>query len=273
MAIIPQFYKNAVVSIGVKNQNSDITWIGTGFFVTRAIDVNNVRPFLVTNRHVLQGKSKIVIRMKEKDTENLKEFEDSIIESDGSNEKPIYVLHPQDNIDIAVLPLNTSFIIENHLDFPAFDIDSNAMTSSELRDNGFEEGALIFMLGYTMGLVNQSSSLPICRLGCISRISKEQIQEQYNILVDIQNFPGNSGSPIINRPEIVSIQGTKKLDRSVLIGIIHSYIPYEETLINSQTGRLVEVRSENSGLAYVHPVEYIREIIDMILPLEGEKLS
>lgn len=84
MAIIPQFYKNAVVSIGVKNQNSGIAWIGTGFFVTRAIDENNVRPFLVTNKHVLQGKSMIVIRMKEKDTENLKEFDISIIESDGS---------------------------------------------------------------------------------------------------------------------------------------------------------------------------------------------
>ena len=110
-------------------------------------------------------------------------------------------------------------------------------------------------------------------MGCIARISKEQVQEQHNILVDIQNFPGNSGSPIINRPEIVSIQGTKNLDRSVLIGIIHSYIPYEETLINSQTGRFVEVKSENSGLAYVHPVEYIREIIDIILPLQGEKSS
>ena len=273
MAIIPQFYKNAVVSIGVKNQNSDIAWIGTGFFVTRAIDENNVRPFLVTNRHVFLGKSTIVIRMKEKDTENLKEFDVSIVRSDGSYEIPIYVLHTQDDIDIAVLPLDASFIVENHLECPTFDIDSNAMTSSELRENGFDEGSLIFMLGYTMGLVNQSSSLPICRLGCIARISKEQIQEKHNILVDIQNFPGNSGSPIINRPEVVSIQGTKNLDRSVLVGIIHSYIPYEETLINSQTGRLVEVRSENSGLAYAHPVEYIRDIIDMISPLHNEKSS
>lgn len=107
------------------------------------------------------------------------------------------------------------------------------------------------------------------RLYC--RISKEQIQEQHNILVDIQNFPGNSGSPIINRPEVVSIQGTKNLDRSVLIGIIHSYIPYQETLINSQTGKFVEIRSENSGLAYAHPVEYIKDIIDIILPLQDKK--
>ena len=84
------------------------------------------------------------------------------------------------------------------------------------------------------------------------------------MLVDIQNFPGNSGSPIILRPELTSIQGTKNLLRSVLVGIIHSYIPYEETLINSQTKRLVEIRSENSGIAYAHPVEFIRDVIDEI---------
>ena len=267
MAIIPQFYKNAVVSIGIKKPNDHIVWMGTGFFMTRrADDQGNVRPFLVTNKHVFQGKSSIVIRMKEKGTENLKEIDAPIVKDDGT---PTYVLHPQNDIDIAVLPLNGSFITTNNLEFPSFDIDVNAMTSSELRDNGVEEGTLIYMLGYTMGLVNQSSSRPICRLGCIARISEAQIQDQHNILVDIQNFPGNSGSPIINRPELLSIQGTKNLDRSVLVGIIHSYIPYQETLINSQTGKTVEIRSENSGLAYVHPVEYIREIIDSIFPLQN----
>ncbi|WP_304379350.1 hypothetical protein [uncultured Parabacteroides sp.] len=74
MAIIPQFYKNAVVSIGIKKPNDHIVWMGTGFFMTRrADDQGNVRPFLVTNKHVFQGKSSIVIRMKEKGTENLKE--------------------------------------------------------------------------------------------------------------------------------------------------------------------------------------------------------
>lgn len=265
MAIIPLFYKNAVVSIGIRNQNNTIVWIGTGFFMTRRTEEQGkARPFLITNKHVFQGKDCIVIRMKEQGTDNLKEIDAPIINPDKT---PIYVLHPQNDIDIAVLPLNGSFIIENHLEFPAFDIDTNAMTSSELRDNGVEEGSLIYMLGYTMGLVNQSSSLPICRVGCIARIGEAQIQEQHNILVDIQNFPGNSGSPIITRPELLCIEGTNNLARSVLIGIIHSYIPYQETLINSQTGKTVETRSENSGLAYVHPVEYIREIIDLIFPL------
>ena len=33
----------------------------------------------------------------------------------------------------------------------------------------------------------------------------------------------------------------------------------------------VKVRSENSGLAYANSVEYIRDIIDMILPLQDKK--
>lgn len=59
----------------------------------------------------------------------------------------------------------------------------------------------------------------------------------------------------------------------MLIGIIHAYIPYRESLINSQTHEVVEVRSENSGIALMHPVEYIREVIDMYYkkPAETEQ--
>lgn len=97
-------------------------------------------------------------------------------------------------------------------------------------------------------------------------MSKEQITATHNILIDIQNFPGNSGSPVVLRPETISIEGTQALPKSVLIGIVHSYIPYQEQLINQQTGNVVEIRSEKSGLAMMHPVEYIREIIEAHIP-------
>lgn len=145
----------------------------------------------------------------------------------------------------------------------SFDIDSNSFSSVELRDNGVDEGSLVYMLGYPMGLVNVNSELPICRMGCIARISEEQIAESHDALLDIQNFPGNSGSPIVSKPEFIGIQGTNILDSCVLIGLIHAYLPYRESLINSQTKEIVEVRSENSGLALMHPVEYIRDVIDM----------
>ena len=91
--------------------------------------------------------------------------------------------------DIGAVMLSGTTITQQHLKFSSFDIDSNSFSSVELRDNGVDEGSLVYMLGYPMGLVNVNSELPICRMGCIARISEEQIAESHDALLDIQNFP------------------------------------------------------------------------------------
>lgn len=252
MALIPKEYIDAVVSIGIKQQDDSIAWIGTGFFVHRRMNDHEVLPFLVSNKHVFDGKKCVVIRMRETQ-ENKLVLLDVLLND--------YRVHAF--ADIAAVMLSGTTIVKHHLKFSSFDIDNNAFSSFELRENGVDEGSLVYMLGYPMGLVNVNSELPICRMGCIARISDEQIKESQDALLDIQNFPGNSGSPIVSKPEFIGIQGTKILDRCVLVGIIHAYIPYQESLVNSQTNRVVEIKSENSGIALMHPVEYIREVIDM----------
>ena len=261
MAILPEFYLNAVASIGVR-QGENVSWIGTGFFILRIVnEKGDARPMLITNKHVLNGFDCIVLRVREKDGQELKVVEANLVE----NGKKLYLEHRNENIDIAVLPLNGKFIRENNLEFEAFDIDQHALTSEELHESGVDEGNLVYMLGFPMGLVNIESTLPICRLGCIARMSAAQIKESGYVLVDIQNFPGNSGSPIVTRPEFISVSGTKAFNQSVLVGIICGYIPYTEQLINSQTKQVVEIKSENSGIALMHPVEYIREIVDTVV--------
>lgn len=252
MALIPKGYIDAVVSIGVKQPEDKIVWIGTGFFVHRRINDKEVLPFLVSNKHIFEGKSCVVIRMRETQENKLVLMDVSL------NDRRVHKF-----ADIAAVMLSGTTITQRHLKFSSFDIDNNSFSSFELRDNGVDEGSLVYMLGYPMGLVNVNSELPICRMGCIARISEEQIAESHDALLDIQNFPGNSGSPIVNKPENIGIQGTNILDRCMLIGIIHAYIPYRESLINSQTHEVVEVRSENNGIALMHPVEYIRDVIDM----------
>lgn len=219
MALIPQFFIDAVVSIGVQNGTQTV-WIGTGFFAMRKVDVDgNAIPMLITNKHVVQGQNMIVLRFTDKSDGSLKEVPAQVTE----NGLPIYKTHPDSTVDIAVLQLNGGYITENNFAFPAFDIDEHAMDSSLLREKGVDEGSLIYMLGYPMGLVNVNSKVPICRLGCVARMSEAQIQETKNILVDIQNFPGNSGSPIVTRPEIISIEGTPAFGKACLLGIVHSY--------------------------------------------------
>ena len=115
------------------------------------------KPFLVTNKHVFKDKNLVVIRMKDKDSEAVKEIDAPLVD----NGKTLYSLHSNDKIDIAILPLNAEFIIKNDLDFPFFDIDEDTLTSSDLLKNGVDEGSLVYMLGFPMGLVNVTSNLPI----------------------------------------------------------------------------------------------------------------
>lgn len=258
MRLIPKDYMNAVVSIGVR-ENGSIQWIATGFFITKLVN-NKPMPFLVTNRHVFRGRSSVVIRMIEKNSQAIRDIDVNVV----ANGIQHYYVHNNPNVDIAVAPLNSLFISNNNLQFFAFDIDSIGYSSIRVQQD-FDEGTSVFMLGYPMGWVDIDSNTPICRGGYIARISREEIAKTKSFLLDIQNFPGNSGSPIITRPELINDNGSLSLNKSVLIGIIHSYIPYEEQLINSQTKKIVEIKTENSGIALVHPTELIIETIDQIV--------
>lgn len=263
MSLLPQEFISAVVSIGRKRTNTECDWFGTGFFVLRPEDEEKRLHslFLVTNKHVLEDEHSVVIRLKRHETNDLV-MPDLPLYLNG---KMAYSVHPDKNIDIAAVMLNARFVEKNNLQFYGYAMERNFMDSAEYIEFCGYEGGGVYMIGFPLPqmTVGQYSNTPICRSGCIARMDPMIIKADKKFIVDIQNFPGNSGSPIIAKPEIAALQGTKPLNRAVLIGIVNSYIPYREQLINQQTREVVEVRSENSGLALANPTEFIRETIEI----------
>lgn len=71
ISLIPAEYLRSIVSIGVMNNESSINWIGTGFFVFRCIGSDQLLPFMVTNKHVLQGHETVYIRLKKENSDEL----------------------------------------------------------------------------------------------------------------------------------------------------------------------------------------------------------
>ena len=61
MAIIPQIYNDAVVAIGVMKKDGSKAWCATGFVVARKNEDGGYNTFLVTNKHVLDDGSKIIL--------------------------------------------------------------------------------------------------------------------------------------------------------------------------------------------------------------------
>ncbi len=258
MALIPKLYMDSVVSIGTsKDDTKPPFWVGTGFFVAKVIN-NHIYVFLVTNKHVFNDYDSVIIRLKEKDTEDLK-IARIILCQDGVMK---YSVHNDPDIDIAVVALNVGQIEANNLKLSCLNIDDNAYTSQEFIANGGDEGTYVYMLGFPKDFVNEKSNTPICRGGCIARFDPEEISRQKQFLIDIQNFPGNSGSPIITKPEMVSIVNTKSITSATLIGIVNSRVQYRNVISSAEPNTKPEVITENAGLAWAFPVEYIREVVD-----------
>lgn len=269
MAIIPSAFINSVVALGINLSGNKKHWIGTGFIVGRKERDNPTLStyYLITNKHVITSVKELFVRFNSVEGSLVRDYPINLYDE---NETPLFSSHPNEATDIIAIQISPQQLIKDKSIWGSFDLDDHALTLDQMQSTGVEEGSLVYALGFPMNLVDPIK-VPICRLGCVSRITDAFIlkKEKPVFLVDAQTFPGNSGGPVINRPESASIVGTPTNPSANLIGILSSYIPYRETLFSRQTGRDRMVQEENSGLTIVHPVDRIKEVVE----LEWERIE
>ena len=258
MAIIPKIYNDAVVAIGCR-ESGELKWLATGFVVARKNENGGYNTFVVTNRHVLDDDCKeLIFRFNIHGKIKAKDY--PIITKKDNDEK-LFSVHSDPNVDVACMMLNAKILANDLGGISAFALDTMSLNYNEMIDNEIIEGALVYTLGFPSGIVGLNSKMPLCRLGCISRITEKYGNEGY--LLDIQNFPGSSGSPVINKLENNFLEGTKCYNSTKLIGIISAYLPYKDYLYSQQTGELVQITQENSGIAKVYTVDAIKATVEL----------
>lgn len=264
MAIIPPFFMDAVVALGVMLNNGEKRWVATGFLVGRKETgaPNQSTVYIVTNKHVVNNQKLLYVRFNNIGSAGVKDLPLSLAGEDGTSR---FSEHPLQNVDVVAIQIAPQILVNNQLSLSFFSLEDHSLELEQMKRTGVDEGSLVYALGFPMNLVNESVKAPVCRLGCISRVADAFVNPKnaQTFLVDAQTFPGNSGGPIISRPEHISIDGTPKNTKANLIGILSSYIPYRETLFSRQTGRDRMIQEENSGLTIVHPVDRIREVVEI----------
>lgn len=269
MAIIPNFFLNAVVALGIDGVDGEKHWIGTGFIVGRKEQDNQSLSthYIVTNKHVIKKQRYVYVRFNSLGGTLVKDYKVDLYDA---KDTPVFSSHPNDKTDIIAFQILPQTLIKDKSIWGSFDLDEHSLMLEQMQSTGVEEGTLVYALGFPMDLV-ESIKAPICRLGCISRVKDAFLLKKGTpvYLVDAQTFPGNSGGPIVSRPECISIDGTTHNTSANLIGILSSYIPYRETLYSRQTGNARMIQEENSGLTVVHPVDRIKEVVE----LEWERIE
>lgn len=264
MALIPPFSFNCVVAIGTRDSGKYPRWVGTGtligrFFRRQSDGRSQYHIFIVTNKHVVEKQRSIVVRFNPLAAKPARDFDISLLDKNG---KTLWKEHPSETIDIAVIGINADFLIQENVRYDFFQSDSHLMPVAEMAEAGVSEGDFIYVLGFPMGIVDPDRQYVIARSGIIARLRDALEGHKKDFLIDAFIFPGNSGGPVIYKPEIISIEGTKSVAKPSLIGIVSGYLTYKDTAVSQQTGSPRVVFEENSGLAAVVPVDFVMETIE-----------
>lgn len=264
MALIPPFYLDTIVALGVPEQDGTVKYNATGFLygyptgLTDENGLNTYRIFLVTNRHVFQ-------RVNERSGKLYARFNKPI--ETGSNVYPMeltdpyWTVHPDSANDVAVSTINTQKLIEDNIEYRFFEGDKHAFTLEQACTTEISEGDGVFVLGFPLGEAGDERNYPIVRQGILARVQDWLKRNARTFLIDASIFPGNSGGPVLLKPEFTTIEGTKPNKDCVLIGMVSSYLPYQEVAVSTQTQRPRMIFEENSGLGIVVPHDVIQETV------------
>ena len=282
MALLPPFYLNTVVALGSPSQDGKIQYNATGFAYgypaekTSEEEKQTYRVFLVTNRHVLQNSLDSGIDIKVRFNKAIgaaaNVYTLRLTNPDGSTS---WAVHPDSDIDVAVVNLNTDRLKSDGIEFSFFAADDHTFTHDQAREKQVSEGDGVFVLGFPLGEAGDERNYAIVRQGIIARVQDWLVGNARTFLIDSSIFPGNSGGPVLLKPESTFIEGTKANHRCGLIGIVSSYLPYREVAVSVQTGRTRMIFEENSGLGVVVPRDMIHETIRLAVDkhIESESTS
>lgn len=274
MALIPPHYLNSVVSIEVEGKDekgeSKIISIATGFLVGKAIGKSNdkgplYRLFLITNRHVFYDKKTdrflkdVFFRFNTLDNKS-HYFRVNLLKNDKT---PLWLTHPNNKVDLAVLPINGRVINDAKIEYYFF-CDTDLIFAREFKEKNITTGDGLFILGFPLSISGRAKNFVIVRQGIIARVDEEVLEEGF-YYIDAAAYPGNSGGPVIHKPEVVAITGTNSNSSAGLVGVVSTGETYSDVAVSKQTGEAKIIFTEQTGLVRVIPAELIFEIVDNIM--------
>ena len=269
MALLPPGFLDTVVALGNPSNDGLMKYNATGFLYghpTGSADEQGQTRywlFLITNRHVFERAStngnQLHARFNRPIGTEPKIYRIPTREDDGSSP---WVVHPNPDADVAVLSINPQLLSEDSIEFVFFEGDTHVFTLDQARETGVSEGDGVFVLGFPLGKAGEERNYVIARQGIIARGQDWINGYAQTFLIDASIFPGNSGGPILLKPELASIEGTKPNRRCGLIGMVSSYLTYSEVAVSQQTGRPRMIFEENSGLGIVVPHNVIEEAVE-----------
>ncbi|TLS52517.1 trypsin-like peptidase domain-containing protein [Paenibacillus antri] len=173
------------------NQNRLST--GTGFFFSFTFGEDKTVPVIVTNKHVVRGavNGSFHINIDKLNHPHIPVIYETYSLSNFENQ---WLMHPEADVDLCVLPIAPLLNSEKHLftaQIPEF------LIPTEEDEIGFTAIEDIIMAGYPNGLWDSVNNAPIFRRGVTATHPSMNYNGKEEFMIDCACFPGSSGSPVL----------------------------------------------------------------------------
>lgn len=276
MALMPPKYLQSVVALGIKSSpqlmaktGEPMEAIATGFLYgyprsgTRSDETEGFALWLVTCKHVIQdvfnaGHDEVLVRFNKASNAGMQTFR-IILHSD---EGPAWTLHQK--ADVAVIPASWPDLESKGVQWETFATGRNAL----LRESQFlarlQEGDEVYIAGFPIGWRTGRQDYPIVRHGVLAQIQGWLNHDHDTFLVDGSGFPGNSGGPVVTKPQAIAVAGHQiQWSTSWLVGMVS-----ERRFSKIDTNKYAEIRievEETADLIEVVPMDAIDEAISLAM--------
>jgi len=183
----------------IAEEESGSERVGTGFFFDATVDQTRILPLIVTNKHVVQNARTGRFQLHEADDSRPqprplgRSFEIQL-----SNFESYWVGHPDTSVDLCAMPFEPIRVQAEasgrHIFRRAFE-ESLIWPESKLAElNAVED---ILMVGYPIGLWDETNNLPLIRRGVTASHPAVDFNGRPEFVIDAACFPGSSGSPVV----------------------------------------------------------------------------
>ena len=245
MASLPAQYLKAVVAIVYVSERADnsIRQMGTGFLYGYPVSEDDdgktmYRLFVVTCKHVIDDvmrlTNNLLVRFNQEEGQGTSVFAAPIVQ----DSKFMWTYHPSE--DVAVLPVNPRILETSGVQREFFAKGASTFTREEAKTTGLYEGDGVFIIGFPTGWRAGSKDYPIVRYGVLAQVQGWYDGDHTTFLIDGSGFGGNSGGPVVNKPDIVGVGDTQPVQTSKLLGMV--------ARVSQELKKIQEIELEQSAL-------------------------